>query len=53
MLASLFGRKDKVALTLIEAIKQNLAIGVGHLVIDVEGAARLNLQKRSLVLYFR
>lgn len=43
VLADLVGREDKVALALVEALEQDLAVGVSDLVVDVKGPARLDL----------
>lgn len=41
------GREDKVALSFLGAILDNLAAGRGHGEIDIEGAARLDLSRYS------
>lgn len=46
VLARLVGREDKVALALVETLEEDLAVGVGDLVVDVERATRLDLSRQ-------
>ncbi len=47
VLARVGGREDVVALSLVQALEDDLAGGAGHIVVDVERAARLNLSASS------
>lgn len=47
VLSNTLSRKDKIALSLLRSLQDHLVTGPGHGVINIEGAARLNLSQEN------